>query len=278
MSANDAIVSFIHRARGLEIAIKSLGGRGTIVYCTVLIREHLMSGTHSSVLISKRSRYPLWCRSGTSDLNVFHQIFIDREYSCLDGMIDVNLVVDCGAYVGYSSAYFLTRFPDCRLIAVEPDAGNFSVLKKNLARYKDRVRAMQAAVWSHPTGLVLARERYRDGREWTRQVKEWKGQVPDILGVDVATILAESGQSRISILKIDIEGAEAVVFGTNYEKWIDRVDAIVIELHNDTVFGQCSDIFFRAIQGRDFAISQSGELTVCRRRFTPRMAADKELP
>ncbi|CAN5382113.1 hypothetical protein BH10PLA2_BH10PLA2_26230 [soil metagenome] len=65
---------------------------------------------------------------------------------------------------------------------------------------------------------------------------------------------------------MDIEGAEAQVFSENYESWIDYVDNIVIELHDDTAFGNASSIFTKAIAGRSFTVSRCGELTVCKRR------------
>ena len=72
------------------------------------------------------------------------------------------------------------------------------------------------------------------------------------------------GQERISILKVDVEGAEAVIFSENYKSWREKVDAIAIELHDDLVFGNATQIFFNAIEGRDL-LSRSGELTVCRK-------------
>lgn len=82
--------------------------------------------------------------------------------------------------------------------------------------------------------------------------------------VDIKGLLERSGKARISLLKIDIEGAEARLFASRYEAWLPYVDNLVIELHDDTSYGNASDIFFRAIKGRKFTVSRSGELTVCR--------------
>jgi hypothetical protein len=41
---------------------------------------------------------------------------------------------------------------------------------------------------------------------------------------DIGTLLDRSGEQRISVLKVDIEGAERVVFVKNYESWLPKVD------------------------------------------------------
>ena len=218
------------------------------------------------ILHPRQSIHPLHIRRNSSDLAVFSQIFVEREYACLDDLTEVGLVIDCGANVGYSTAYFLSRYPGCHVIAIEPDPGNFSMLQRNLAPYGSRAELIRAGVWSRPAGLVIADSPYRDGREWTRQVRECNpDEDADVEGLDIASIMTRSGHVRASIIKIDVEGAEVVIFSDNYESWLNLTDAIVIELHDDSVFGKGSEVFFSAIQGQDFQISRSGELTICQR-------------
>ena len=117
-------------------------------------------------------RYPLKARGGSSDLSVYSGVFVRRDYSCLDHVKDAQLIIDCGANVGYSPAYFLSRFPKAHLIAVEPDATNFELLRENLAPYGDRAQMVQAGVWSHSTELTVVDAPYRDGRQWSQQFRE----------------------------------------------------------------------------------------------------------
>lgn len=175
-------------------------------------------------------------------------------------MRTADLIIDCGANVGYSAAYFLSRYPQATLVAVEPDPQNFMVLKANLQAFGKRAICRRSAIWSHPAELVFAPDSLRQGEEWARTVRETiDGETADVRAIDIGSILAETGKDRISILKIDIEGSEAAVFSKNYELWIDKVDNIVIELHG----AYCEEIFSKAIAGRNFQISHCDELTVC---------------
>lgn len=233
---------------------------------TLAIRKRVGTRGAAYPLNTRQARHPLFFRVGSSDVRVFHQIFIDREYEPLCDLRDVRLVIDCGANVGYSSAYFLSRFPGSRVVAVEPDSGNYAMLARNLRAYGDRATSVQAGIWSANVPLKASRDRYRDGGEWSFQVRPAEAdEEPDFRGVSIPSLLEDSGSSRISLLKMDIEGAEAVVFRANVE-WLDRVDAIAIELHDDSSFGKASDIFHEAIRDRGFDVSHSGELTICRRR------------
>jgi hypothetical protein len=107
---------------------------------------------------------------------------------------------------------------------------------------------------------------FRDGGEWTKQVREARSNDANVLpAVTVGALLRESGHQRISILKVDIEGSEAIVFSEGYGSWLSKVDVIVIELHDDSAFGDCARVFHQAISGQGFTVSRVGELTVCRR-------------
>jgi FkbM family methyltransferase len=246
-------------------ALSNLGPAGALRLAIQERRMRAASDRSLFTLTSKHARHPLLCRANTTDVPVFRQVFVQRDYACLDHLAEARLILDCGANVGYSSAYFLSRFPRAEVIAVEPDPGNFELLERNLAPYGGAARALRSAVWSHPARLTLAASAYRGGGEWARQVRECLPGEPGFDAVDIGGLLAGSGHDRISLLKIDIEGAEGVVFAADVGPWIERVDHLVIELHDDSSFGDCSGVFHRAIAGRGFAVTRHGELTLCTR-------------
>jgi hypothetical protein len=88
--------------------------------------------------------------------------------------------------------------------------------------------------------------------------------------LDIGTILDRSGFDRISILKMDIEGAERLVFESNYERWLSRVDNMVIDLED----AECERVFQSAIANEAFEVSTCDHQRVCRR---PRRASANAL-
>ncbi len=241
-----------------RVVVGNLGLYPTLHYAMQRLRSRWLPQNGFRVR-SKYTKFPLWCRGGTSDKEVWGQIFVRREYRCLDFLVEAALVIDCGANVGFASAYFLSRFRNARVIAVEPDHGNFDALLHNLQPWKGRFDAIRKGIWSHRTGLVISEEKFGDGREWAVTVRECQlGELPTLEAIDIASLIPE-GQ-RVSILKVDIEGAERYAFSGNCD-WLDRVDNLVIELHG----ADCEEIFLRAIAGRGFQLSHCDELLVCTR-------------
>ena len=248
------------RVKYLGLQLRNLGLLPTLRYKFSRIRPPSLDADGDYALTSKYSAHPLFCRPDTADMFVFNQIFVEREYDCLDAIENAELILDCGANVGYSSAYLLTAYPNATVIAVEPDEANFRVLEKNLRPFGKRARCRLAAVWSKPTRMKLDEDTLAAGKEWGRTVSvAHDDSGGGVSAVDIATLLEESGCDRISILKMDIEGAERAVFAENYEAWIDRVDNIVIELHGP----EAERIFWSAVPKDRFDVSTSGELTVC---------------
>src|SRR5262249_43096679 len=131
-------------------------------------------------LTSKSLSYPVFARPETSDLLVFDQVFVERQYRCVGHVKTPKLILDCGANVGYSSAYFLSRHPECFVIAVEPDANNFAMLKKNLGHYDGRYKAIQAAIWPRAETLQFNKSFSESGQEWSRRVERVAADSPHL--------------------------------------------------------------------------------------------------
>lgn len=205
--------------------------------------------------------HPLYYRDGASDARVLRQVFARREYQCVAHEPALRYLVDCGANVGYTTFFLLSRYPDARAVVVEPDSGNMTLCRKNLAPFADRVTFVQAGVWSASQPMVVVRGAYRDGAEWSFQVRPaGAGEAPDFQARTVDDLLAEGGFPHADVLKMDIEAAEAQVFQPGCGSWLPKVRTLVIELHG----ADCERIVHEATTPYLRPTETSGELTVFR--------------
>ena len=243
---------------------KTVGWRAAFSFFIYRAQAALSGEAPATLTIKPRkAMYPLVARgSGSSDLEVFHQIFQFDEYACIRDISPARVILDLGANVGYSSAYLLSCFRGAKVVAVEPDPANFKICSKNLAPYGNRAQVVPGAVWSKKCELVLSRGTFGDGREWASQVHEsdGKGAQPTVEAWDVPSLMRLAGSDYVDLLKIDIEGSELELFGNNSSLWLPKVRNICIELHGD----DCTAMFLNALKEFDYDLGVSGELTICR--------------
>jgi hypothetical protein len=101
------------RLRSLQQCVQHTGLLNTLTY--KWDRMRLAAGFPAVGLLRILPRgleHPLELRRGkSSDMEVYRAIFIEREYDTVEAGADPKLILDLGANIGASAAYFLSRFP-----------------------------------------------------------------------------------------------------------------------------------------------------------------------
>jgi FkbM family methyltransferase len=125
-------------------------------------------------------------RGGTSDFICFEKIFVDNEYaSPFD--ISPKLIVDAGANIGLGALYFAAHYPSARIVAIEPESGNFSLLQRNCAKY-DNIISVKGALW--PSSGEIRLTEAIDGQPWSFTVTRNDLKTRDtVKAMNVADIL-----------------------------------------------------------------------------------------
>jgi len=222
--------------------LRAVGWRGLI--CALKARA---LGT--GVVMKLRVRgleWPLYLRIPSVDIKVYEKVFLEEEYR-FDVVSAPTTIVDAGAHIGMTSVYFANRYPDARIVAVEPEEQNFELLRRNVAPYRN-VIPVQAALWDDNCEVNL----FDPGGGTWGYVTEGLAHSPElpaqlrhrVPGVTIDRLMEDYGLPGIDLLKVDIEGAERAVF-RGASSWLDRVDAIIIELHERLKPG-CSRSFYCA--------------------------------
>jgi FkbM family methyltransferase len=206
--------------------------------------------TRSAVEIAEvppRATQPVYLRMKTSDFCTYEKVFFEEDYGfAVKG--EPQVIVDAGANIGLAAVYFANKYPQAKIVAIEPERSNFELLKRNTAGYP-KIAARRCALWKENGTVDLIDPGIG---HWGFQASATPNQAPiveKVPAVTLDTLMQEEGIDFIDILKVDIEGGEKELFSSP-ERWIDRVGAIMIELH-DRVKPGCSQSFYAATE--DFA-------------------------
>lgn len=195
----------------------------------------------------------VYLRPGTTDQNVYDEIFVAREYD-----IDLGaplFIVDAGAHIGLSSVFFASKYPKATVIAIEPEPSNFAVLLRNVKDYSN-IKPIQAGLWSRKTHLSIQDSNVAT---WSFRVSE-DSSGSGIPAVGIQDLITDFNMDRIDVLKIDIEGSEIEVLN-NSKAWIDAVKTLIIELHDRFRHG-CTEALQKSFYSHTYDKSRSGESIV----------------
>jgi FkbM family methyltransferase len=171
--------------------------------------------------------HPVHLRLRTSDVSLYQDVLLRKEYA-MELPFTPLTIVDAGANAGIATLYYANKYPEAKIVAVEPELSNFRALVKNCRNYS-RVVPVQAALWNKDGEVHLGQpnEAGTDYNKWAFQVVD-KGLA--VRAITMNTLIAEAGIESIDLLKMDIEGAEREVFESG--EWMSKVRAVAIELHD----------------------------------------------
>ncbi|MDB5449378.1 MAG: hypothetical protein JWQ46_434 [Phenylobacterium sp.] len=207
-------------------------------------------------------------RAGSSDIDVFRQVLVDREYESPHMPSYATTVVDLGANIGLSAIFFANKYPGATIFAVEPDGSNFDLLARNVSALGSRIECLNAAIWIHDGAIALESE-----DEQQRPLEAWGVRVathPAAPGQGVASIRMDTALqgwnlTSVDLLKVDIEGAELELFADPDLGWLDLVKFVAVETHDR--FRPGSEAAVRRALGASYVeLPRSGENLLFKRR------------
>lgn len=178
-----------------------------------------VAGTHVDAIV----------RCNGADLTVFRGIFLEHEYR-LEGKLrgDVRTILDLGANCGYAALYFGATYPGAKIAAVEPVPRNAAAFRKNVALNGLAPVLIEGAV-AATDGEAELYMTGNDSCESLAPIHKWSARLT-VRTLSMESILATLGWPTVDLLKMDIEGYEKTLLAGS-PKWLDRIRAIVAELH-----------------------------------------------
>lgn len=139
------------------------------------------------------------------------------------------VLVDCGANVGVCVLWFKTQFPNARVVAFEPDPIIAGCLAHNVACFDlSSVEIIEAAAWTVDGTMTFASDGVCGSRLALSSVPAQRGMsATRVRTVDLLTHLPD----RITLLKLDVEGAELDLLRRCAGMLRERVSYLHVEVH-----------------------------------------------
>ena len=199
-------------------------------------KEECLEGNLLKLVMRNPLRGEVLLRERGSDVLTFTEVIQQEVYrEVVTAVRDCHTIIDLGANIGLASRYFADHFPNCKILAVEPNPSTYEVLLLNVERLvaNGRCRVLRAAVWGSEKTLTGAVDDPDHFSAFAmHETAEASGE-ESILGWPMTKIIAHFGFERVDLLKVDIEGAEVELFKGNVD-WLQHVGTIAIEFHNNS--------------------------------------------
>jgi len=208
--------------QNLYFAIKSLpflGGAGA----AKLMLSRMFAGNYD--IQPAELSHPLHVRGKSSDSLVLYATYCRGAYP-VPRDESIRLVIDAGANVGYTAAHFAQAFPQAKIVALEPEASNFAMLKKNAANWSNII-PLQMGLWWRKADVTVSNA---GAENWCFEFEE----CPAGKGTPATTIealLSEYGSGGSVLIKMDVEGAEKKIFAEK-PSWPGEIKYLYIEIHD----------------------------------------------
>lgn len=176
-----------------------------------------------------------------ADYVILDEVLVDGAYE-IPEVTEPRTILDLGANVGASVAFFALRYPEAKIYACEPSPAVFDRLETNVGALEG-VTLRRTAVADHSGTLAF---RVSDESLMSSLDPRTPGREVAVEARTLDDLLSELGVSELDLLKIDVEGAEYGVLSTF--SGLERTRAVVGEVHLD-LMEQDLDEFFALFDG-----------------------------
>lgn len=224
---------------------------GITTWNTIKQIENEKRSNYARNIYLKNLEFPIKARPGTRDVSTIVNNVIRKEYGRYSPFNEPRWLIDAGAYIGDTTAYFLSKYRNLKAVALEPNPENYEMAQLNLAPYGERATILKKGLFSN---------------EIKRKFKgEGTGGCIANSGIEIECIsipslLEQYAIQYLDILKMDIEGAEENIFSASSRNWLDRVGLLIIEIHGSRIEKK----IFKVLKDKKFMMKKYRSIWYCR--------------
>jgi len=171
-------------------------------------------------------------------LLILKEIFLSQIYaftSAVDQKLKVHqdsIIIDIGANIGISTAYFIKKYPNVKLIAIEASPINYKQLVNNIQLNKfENVTTLNCFVSNTDDKIQFHHDLYKPGGSFGAGFRFKSGKNLEVFEVKTKKLSEIIRGHKNIVIKIDVEGAEYVILeDLALSKDISEVLEITVEV------------------------------------------------
>ncbi len=176
-----------------------------------------------------------------ADRSVARYVFADQFHLPVSTMPERPIILDLGANIGLTAVHYAALYPEARIVAVEMDAENAALARRNTAHLPG-VTVVNAAIWDEAGTVAYDAGASSDAFSASSDAL---GAARAVNAITLNQLVEDYDLGRIDLLKMDIEHAEERVLARDIE-WMGRVRQVNIEVHRASYLQDCVELLARA--------------------------------
>ena len=193
----------------------------------VLSRKTLLKGKPKHFHFTFEGKaFEVELRSGI-DVAVLGEVFVLKEY-VWDKIKNPKAILDLGAHWGDTAIYYALKYPDARIISIEPSPHIFKRLE-TVCRQFPNITPVLGAFGSESGETEFFVSENTLGNSMTRRANT--DNVIFVRTLSIDDICSQTGIEIFDLIKFDIEGGEQHIFSDPNIK--NKASAFIGEIHYD---------------------------------------------
>jgi FkbM family methyltransferase len=165
-----------------------------------------------------------------TDIAALIEIYAEEEYRW-DELSSPEYIIDLGANYGDTSLYFAIKYPQAKIIAVEPSPDSFARLQKHASQFTN-IQPVHGALADIDGQIEL---HLMPGSSLGHSIRKRSegADVVEVPAITLKTIFDKYDIKKECLVKFDIEGGEEALF--NQIKNFPQVNSLIGEVHYDLI-------------------------------------------
>ena len=201
----------------------------------IIFGYYILSKFGSIKILGMRIRYNSGLRNHS--LVILKEIFFNQVYSFTKNTDLIlksspGVIIDIGANIGISVAYFKNKYPNTKLIAIEASPINFLLLKKNIEENNfQNIEAINSFLANENSLIKFYHNIYKPGGSFGEGFKPKNSNKFEEFDVNTSKLTDLIHGYKNIVIKIDVEGAEyQILKDLAKSNNISQVIEIIVEI------------------------------------------------